>query len=365
MTATDRERQILAWITQNPMISQNELAELCGITRSGVAAHISNLIRKGYLLGKGYIVASPRYVVTIGVANMDIYGESDRPVIPGSSNAGRITCVPGGVARNVSYDLCRLGVTSYLIAVYGDDHNGELIKADAAANGIDITFAKQLAHTATSSYLSIGGPDGKRAIALDDMRTGSAITPAFLEERQNVLSNAQCIAFDTSFGAESIAWLCEHVDAPLYACAPSVNRAHLLAPWLKRMDTLVLSSVEAGALCGDCPHDEKSADCCADWLLNQGVRCVFLLADGVGMLYRDADGGRWFRAVDRSSHGHFSGADSAALAALIWAAGRKLPFDERAVCAGEAAALTEECIGPVNPKLSEHVLMTRAGLLAE
>ena len=47
MAATDREQQILAWIKQNPLISQNELAELCGITRSGVAAHISNLMKKG------------------------------------------------------------------------------------------------------------------------------------------------------------------------------------------------------------------------------------------------------------------------------------------------------------------------------
>ncbi|MFQ9132803.1 MAG: winged helix-turn-helix transcriptional regulator [Bifidobacterium longum] len=53
MAATDREQQILAWIKQNPLISQNELAELCGITRSGVAAHISNLMKKGTSKAKG------------------------------------------------------------------------------------------------------------------------------------------------------------------------------------------------------------------------------------------------------------------------------------------------------------------------
>lgn len=53
MAATDREQQILAWIKQNPLISQNELAQLCGITRSGVAAHISNLMKKGTSKAKG------------------------------------------------------------------------------------------------------------------------------------------------------------------------------------------------------------------------------------------------------------------------------------------------------------------------
>ena len=41
MAATDREQQILAWIKQNPLISQNELAQLCGITRSGGWPHTS------------------------------------------------------------------------------------------------------------------------------------------------------------------------------------------------------------------------------------------------------------------------------------------------------------------------------------
>lgn len=69
MAATDREQQILAWIKQNPLISQNELAELCGITRSGVAAHISNLMKKGYIQGKGYIVTPPSYVAVVGAIN--------------------------------------------------------------------------------------------------------------------------------------------------------------------------------------------------------------------------------------------------------------------------------------------------------
>ena len=39
---TQREQQILDWIRENPRISQQELAEKAGITRSSVAVHISN-----------------------------------------------------------------------------------------------------------------------------------------------------------------------------------------------------------------------------------------------------------------------------------------------------------------------------------
>ena len=53
---TQREAQILQWIQENPLISQQELADRAGITRSSVAVHISNLMKKGYIDGKGYIV---------------------------------------------------------------------------------------------------------------------------------------------------------------------------------------------------------------------------------------------------------------------------------------------------------------------
>ena len=53
---TQRERQILNWIEEDPMISQQELADKAGITRSSVAVHIANLMKKGCITGKGYII---------------------------------------------------------------------------------------------------------------------------------------------------------------------------------------------------------------------------------------------------------------------------------------------------------------------
>ena len=52
---TQRERQILQLIEANPMISQQELANALGITRSSAGVHISNMTRKGIIAGKGYM----------------------------------------------------------------------------------------------------------------------------------------------------------------------------------------------------------------------------------------------------------------------------------------------------------------------
>ena len=87
---TQRERQILQLIEQHPMISQQELADRLGITRSSVAVHISNLVRKGYIAGKGYILRSGTYAVVVGGVNVDIGGHSLAPLVAADSNPGTV-----------------------------------------------------------------------------------------------------------------------------------------------------------------------------------------------------------------------------------------------------------------------------------
>ena len=55
---TQRERQILQLIEANPLISQQQIADKLGITRSSAAVHISNLMKKGCIAGKGYVLRS-------------------------------------------------------------------------------------------------------------------------------------------------------------------------------------------------------------------------------------------------------------------------------------------------------------------
>ena len=64
---TNREQEILEILRQNPLISQNDLADQLGITRSSIGVHITNLMKKGYILGKGYIVREDAYVCASGV----------------------------------------------------------------------------------------------------------------------------------------------------------------------------------------------------------------------------------------------------------------------------------------------------------
>ena len=96
---TQRERQILQLIEANPMISQQELADGLNITRSSVAVHISNLLKKGYIAGKGYVLRSGSYAVVVGGVNVVIGGCSMQKLVAADSNPGFLPSVTMSMGR--------------------------------------------------------------------------------------------------------------------------------------------------------------------------------------------------------------------------------------------------------------------------
>ena len=198
-------------------------------------------------------------------------------VVGESSNMGRIVSSVGGIGYNIAYNLNRLGVPNYLISVYGDDENGERVKQDAYANGIDITHAKQISHMPTSTFLSVVSAQGRQIVGLDDMQISAEITPEFLAQREQTIVNAEMVAIDSSLPSDAIAWVCEKTSRPIFVRVVSVNKAARITPVLDRIDTMVLNSAEAKFVSGIEVHDEASARDCAEHLLRSGVRNVFLL----------------------------------------------------------------------------------------
>ena len=83
---TPRERQVLAIIRDEPLVSQADIASRLAISRSAVAGHIMQLTAKGAIRGRGYLLADAPAVVCVGGANVDIQGKSATALRHGESN---------------------------------------------------------------------------------------------------------------------------------------------------------------------------------------------------------------------------------------------------------------------------------------
>lgn len=355
---TKRERQILEWIRQNPMISQNEIADLAGISRSGAAAHVSNLIKKGYLRGKGYVLAPQKYVVVIGGMNIDTYGIATHDFQIKTSNPGHVVHAIGGLGRNISLNLHKLAVTNYFITAYGDDFWGEQFLADSADQGLDVSYSKKFSNSATSNYIYLNQPNGERFIGLDDMEINKRITPEFIKDRSDIIMAANYLVLDTNLPEETIGWLTENYQGAIFAKAVSVTKTQRLKSVLSRLDTLVINGIETPILAGIRPTDRDTAEQAARKLLAAGVNNVFIYVDNVGTVYANSTAISFFPAPDVQTI-NTNGDGAAATAALVYAR-----IHDQVQIAGELASAATALTATSEHAVSEEMSVDRLTKIA-
>lgn len=287
---TEREQQILNLIRQNPMISQKELASILGITRPGVASHISRLIKEGLISGKGYVLPRKEYVTVIGAVNMDIYGIiREEPIVLKGSNSGCVKIQLGGMGRNIAANLVELGVNTNLITVFGNDTNGEIFKRDSAEREINLSYAKQIIDEPTSNYVYINDKSGERVIGVDDMDINHYITPDFLKSRLPGINASNLVIFDSNIPTESIRWLYDNVKVPMIAKAVSVNKAANLLQANVKLNSLVINGIEASIITKLPVTAQAEAEKCAQKLRKLFNADIYLYVDDLGLFVASAE----------------------------------------------------------------------------
>ena len=347
---TIRERQILNWIEENPMISQEELARKAGITRSAVAVHISNLMKKGHIAGRGYVVSGTAYVAVVGGVNIDIGGRPNRPLIERDSN--------GGVGRNIAHNMSLLGLHVRFLTAFGDDLHAQRIEASCADLGIDISHARKVAEASTSTYLYLNDADGDMVLAVSDMEICERITPDYIASNLSLLNNAQVVVADGNLPAETLEYLAEHCTAPLFADPVSVTKAEKLRPILGRLNTLKPNRMEAELLSEIRITDEKSMHRAAEKLLETGLHRVFLSLGADGVFAANGKESRVYPCLPAAVRST-TGAGDAFMAALVWAYLEGMDLEDTARAASAAAAIATESEETINPALSETALRER------
>lgn len=345
---TERERQLLNWIEENPLISQQELAQRAGITRSSVAVHISNLMKKGLIQGKGYIVQTSPYVVVVGGANIDIYGYPNAPLIPRDSNPGTVSMALGGVGRNIAHNLSLLGENVKMITAVGEDLYAQQIARSCRELGIDLTNSLTIPNEATSTYLFISNHMGDMELAISDMDIYKHITPEYLLRKIDVIRNARICVADTNAPQKTLEYLAENCSCPLFVDTVSTVKAAKLQGILDKIHTIKPNRLEAELLTGIAITDNHSLKKAAQHFIKLGVKQVFISLGAEGVY-----------CADKTTSVHLpcypaevvntTGAGDSFLAALAWGYLNGLSLEDSAragLAASSICVASKETISP-------------------
>ena len=358
---TQREREILRLIESDPMIQQQDIADRLGIARSSVAVHISNLMKKGYIAGKGYVLRSGSYAVVVGGVNVDIGGRSFAPLIAADSNPGTVTLSLGGVGRNIAHNLSLLGADVRLLTAYGDDLHGQQVVSSCAALGIDLTHALKVPGGTTSTYLYLTDEQGEMALAVSDMSICEKITPEYLEEKRSLLDNARVVVADANLPGESLRWLAENCTVPMFVDPVSTTKAEKLRNILGKLHTLKPNRLEAELLSGIPIRNKPDLEAAAEKLLSTGLQRIFISLGADGALAADSSGCHWLKNIS----GHMvntTGCGDAFMAALVWAYLEGMGLEESARAGLAAGSIALESSQTINPDMSAEALKARLGI---
>ncbi|MBC2857367.1 winged helix-turn-helix transcriptional regulator [Cetobacterium sp. 2A] len=286
---TSREKEILYWIEENPLISQAELAQKANITRSSVAVHISNLLKKGKIVGKGYIIQKKSYISVIGGTNIDIAGIPHGHLREYDSNPGKVQFSLGGVGRNIADNLSRLEQEVELITVLGDDVYGEEIRRNCRDLGIGINNSLTIQNSVTSSYLFILDEKKDMRVAIAAMDLYDKMDINFIKSKSEIIEKSKLCIVDTNLPKETLEYIVNTFKIPIFVDCVSTIKAEKVKGFIGKFHTIKPNKIEAEALSGIKIVTDEDLIKVTDWFINQGVKQVFISLGEEGVYFANKD----------------------------------------------------------------------------
>jgi pseudouridine kinase len=358
---TNREKEIIDLIRKNPMITQNELAEKLNISRSSVAVHIANLMKKGLIKGKCYVLDEAPYICVIGGSNVDIQGFPSERLVPADSNPGQIRISFGGVGRNIAENTSRMGISTKLITAVGNDNYGLGLLNQANLSEFDTQYSLVSDEFSTSTYMSILDVDGDMRMAISQMDVLKKLDLEFLESRRFVIKNARLCVLDTNLAQESLEYLAANFPDQEF-CLDTVSTAKALRAKgvLDKLFLIKPNKLEAEKLSGIVIRNSDDLRRCGAYFLEQNVKQVVISLGNGGNYFNDGknefilEGGK----VDVVNA---TGAGDAFMAGLIYGRLNAFSAEETVKFAMAASSMALSHANTINPNISVENIYTMMG----
>ena len=353
--ASPQEAAVLAAIRDNPFVGQQEIADLLGLARSTVAAHIVQLMQKGHILGRGYVLAAPARAVCIGGAVLDRKYRAKQALVPETSNPVDGVRSLGGVARNVAENLARLGTATTFVSIVGDDEAGRTLLAHMRERGIDVSQVLVSGEKPTAEYAAVLDPAGDLVMGLADMSIFDLLRPDHIDRIWPHLASAGWVFSDCNLPAETVAALIEKARGARFKLAidaVSTVKAARLPKNLTGIDLLLMNLDEANAILGrQTPKTLTEAEQAALGLQAAGAREAVVTMGAEGVVVAGCEGLKILPAISAAAI-DMTGAGDAMIAGTL----HRLMSGEDIYAAAKVGALlgalTTESPASVHPQLS-------------
>lgn len=296
-------------------------------------------------------------VSIIGGITADIEGNPYNQLIQGDSNPGKISMSYGGVGRNITENLARMGASVRFVSVAGDDFAGRGAVRELEDIGVNTENVRLLQEENTAVYMSILNLMGDMELALCNMDVLERISIDFVDETYQSIKNSKVIGIDTNLTEETLEYTTRKLkDIPLFLDPVSVTKAERAKKIIGRFHTIKPNRMEAEVLSGMTIMSGEELEKAAQWFIDQGVKRVFITLGAGGVFYQDEIESGLLKPnpVDIISA---TGAGDAFSAAIMYSYLKGFDIKKTAEIGMAAAAIALQSKSAVNRQMSEEMLL--------
>lgn len=296
-------------------------------------------------------------VSVIGGITADIEGNPYQQLIYGDSNPGRISMSYGGVGRNITENLARMGASVNLISVAGDDFPGRGAVRELADLGVNVDHVRLLPSENTAAYMSILNIFGDMELALCNMDVLERISAEFIDSSYEHLKGSAIVGIDTDLTEETLEYATRKLsDIPLFLDPVSATKAERAKKIIGRFHTIKPNRIEAEVISGMSILNEEELEEAGAWFLRQGVKRVFITLGPGGVFYRDEKESGLIRP-EPAQIVSATGAGDAFSAAIIYSMQHNFDIRKTAQAGMAAAAITMGTKSAVSSRITEDAVL--------
>ena len=291
-------------------------------------------------------------ITIIGGITADIEGTPYGQLIMGDSNPGKISISYGGVGRNITENLARLGASVGFVSVAGEDFTGKSAVAQLRELGVDVDNIQLLKDESTAMYLSILNIFGEMELALCNMDVLERVSLDLIEEAMPKLKASRIVGLDANLKEETLEYLVEALaGTPLFLDPVSVTKAERAKKVIGKFHTIKPNRIEAEILTGRSILNEEELAEAGKWFEEKGVVRTFITLSGGGVYYKEGNSEGIIRPV-QGSLVSATGAGDAFSAAVMDGFVKGMDVEEVARYGLSVSSIAMEAKTAVNPKMN-------------
>lgn len=285
----EKEQAILSILEIDPFISQQQMAERLGCSRSLIANLLSGLQEKGYILGKPYLLRKREVITCMGGANLDYKLRLKGKLMEGTSNPVVSKVSYGGVMRNVSENLAHLGKEVSFMSLIGQDGAGDELYA-YCAQFMHMYATERIKDLSTGKYIAILDEKGDLQVGYADMAIADGMDAGWIHRHLGHIRQGSWVIADCNMqksGLTELIQLCasEHKTLVLIGIS-GPKMLHLLED-LTGTSLLICNRDESEAYFHT---KDRTTEHLAEQWLARGVQRIVITSGSKPVVYGSEEG---------------------------------------------------------------------------